>query len=158
MGVAGEPPWLTADESAMWLPFVVSSLHLFSRLDDELKREFDITHLDYGILSQLSFRPDGRLRMADLADRFGVARSNMTYRVSRLERLGFVERCPVDTDGRGVAATLTEAGRRLLERAAPTHVDTVRRLFVDRVPREHHPVLTEVFARLAEEQERDARA
>ncbi len=136
----------------MWLPYVVSSMHLFSKLDDELKAEFDITHLDYGILSQLSFRHDARLRMAQLADRFGVTRSHMTYRVGRLERLGLVERCSVDTDGRGVAATLTDDGRRLLDRAAPRHVETVRRLFVDRIPPEHRVTLADVFGRLAAEQ------
>lgn len=154
--MAGEPQWLTADESAMWLPYVVSSMHLFSKLDDELKHEFDITHLDYGVLSQLSFRDDAQIRMAELADRFGVTRSHMTYRVARLERLGLVERCSVDADGRGVAATLTDDGRSLLERAAPRHVDTVRRLFVDRIPPEHRTTLADVFGRLAAQQERES--
>ena len=140
----------------MWLPFVVSTMHLFSKLDDELKCGFDITHLDYGILSQLSFRDDRRLRMAELAERFGVSRSHMTYRIARLERLGLVERCGVDEDRRGVAAVLTGEGHQLLERAAPIHVETVRRLFVDRVPPEHHATLAEVFGHLAAEQD-DAR-
>ena len=139
----------------MWLPYVVSSMHLFSKLDDELKDEFDITHLDYGVLSQLSFREDAQVRTAELADRFGVTRSHMTYRIARLERLGLVERCSVDADGRGVAAMLTDDGRCLLERAAPRHVDTVRRLFVDRVPPEHRATLAEVVGRLAAQQDRE---
>lgn len=132
----------------MWTPFVVSTMRLFAHIDEELKREFSITHLDYGVLSQLSFRDDHRVRMAELADRFGVGRSTMTYRVDRLERMGLVERQPVEGDQRGVAAVLTPSGMRLLERAAPMHVDTVRRLFVDHVAPEHHALLADVFGRL----------
>ena len=137
----------------MWTPFVVSTLHVFSQLDEELKRHFDITHLDYGILSQLSFRDDRQLRMAELADRFGAGRSHMTYRIARLERMGLVARCPVEEDQRGVAAVLTDAGRALLERAAPMHVETVRRLFVDRVDPRHFSALREVFGQLVASQE-----
>ena len=132
----------------MWTPFVVSTMRLFAHIEEELKREFRISHLDYGILSQLSFRDDRRVRMSELADRFGVGRSTMTYRVDRLERMGLVERCSVAEDQRGVAAVLTERGADLLGRAAPKHVETVRRLFVDHVAPEHHALLADVFGRL----------
>ncbi len=148
--------WLTDDEAAVWTPFVVSTLRLFARLEAELKERFDISHLDYGVLSQLSFRPDGRIRMAELADRFGVGRSHMTYRVARLERMGLVTRCSVVGDQRGVAAELTPVGRRLLRRAAPLHVDTVRRLFVDRIDPADFPVLARVFGELAAQEDASA--
>ncbi len=147
--MTGEAQWLTDDEAAVWTPFVVSTLHVFSQLDDELKHGFDISHLDYGVLSQLSFRKDQRMRMADLADRFGVGRSHMTYRIARLERKGLIVRCSVDEDQRGVAAELTEKGIALLEEAAPMHVETVRRVFIDKVERCHFPALQQVFAQLA---------
>ena len=147
--MTGEAQWLTDDEAALWTPFVVSTLHVFSQLDDELKQGFDISHLDYGVLSQLSFREDRRMRMADLADRFGVGRSHMTYRIARLERKGLVIRCSVEEDQRGVAAELTEQGMALLEEAAPMHVETVRRVFIDKVERCHFPALQQAFEQLA---------
>ena len=147
--MTGEAGWLTDDEAAVWTPFVVSTLHVFSQLDDELKEGFDISHLDYGVLSQLSFRKDRRMRMADLADRFGVGRSHMTYRIARLERKGLIVRCSVEEDHRGVAAELTEEGMALLEAAAPMHVETVRRVFIDKIERCHFTALQQVFEQLA---------
>lgn len=144
-----EVRWLTAAEAAIWTPYVVSSMHVLARLDDELKAEFDISHLDYGVMSQLSFRDGGAVRMSVLADRFGVSRSQLTYRVARLERMGLVERLGVPDDGRGVAVGLTEAGAALLARAAPMHVATVRRVFIDLLDPESYEVLATTFARLA---------
>ena len=146
--VTGEARWLTDDEAAVWTPFVVSTMHVFSQLDDELKQGFDLSHLDYGVLSQLSFSEDRRMRMADLADRFGVGRSHMTYRVARLERKGLVLRCSVVEDQRGVAAVLTDEGEDLLRQAAPMHVETVRRLFIDQIDPGHFPALHQVFGQL----------
>jgi DNA-binding MarR family transcriptional regulator len=48
-----------------------------------------------------------------------------------LERDGIVGRRACPSDGRGVMAVLTDAGFRLLQEAAHTHVQGVRRHLVD---------------------------
>jgi DNA-binding MarR family transcriptional regulator len=48
-----------------------------------------------------------------------------------MERAGIVGRRACPSDGRGVMAVLTDAGFRLLQEAAHTHVQGVRRLLVD---------------------------
>jgi len=53
--------------------------------------------------------------------------------VSRLEADGFVSRERTCDDGRGVYATLTDAGFAKLVDAAPSHVESVRKVFVDAV-------------------------
>lgn len=52
----------------------------------------------------------------------------MTHIVDRLERDGLVERVADPDDRRGVLVGLTRRGRALVERAAPTHLATERRM------------------------------
>jgi len=105
---------------------------LFDRLDEELRRAFDISLVEYEILVRLSER-DGQMRMAALADALAHSRSRVTHTVSRMEHAGLVRRSRSDEDGRGIIASLTEQGHDLLVRAAPTHVDGVRNHLVDLV-------------------------
>jgi DNA-binding MarR family transcriptional regulator len=55
----------------------------------------------------------------------------MTRLVDRLERAGYLERVACDADGRGMYAALTDAGDALLAEARPTHLEGVRRRFLD---------------------------
>ena len=71
------------------------------------------------------------MRMSELARQALVSPSRLTHRVDRLEAAGVVIRRPCPTDRRGMNAVLTAKGRRLLERAAPTHVEGVRRYVID---------------------------
>ena len=139
--------WLDPEEAGLWEPYVLSTLNLFAAIDAELKRDFDIIHLDYGVLNQLVSNPGG-VRMSDLAVMFGVDPSVITYRVSRMERRGLVERVSVPSDGRGVLAVVTAEGKALMEDAAPKHVATVRDQFLAHVDRGDLPVLTRAFERI----------
>lgn len=103
---------------------------LFDRLDEDLRRSFDISLVEYEILVRLSER-DGQMRMAALADALAHSRSRVTHTVTRMERAGLVQRSRSDDDGRGILASLTDAGHQLLVRAAPVHVEGVRDHLVD---------------------------
>jgi DNA-binding MarR family transcriptional regulator len=103
---------------------------LFDRLDDDLRREYDISLVEYEILVRLSER-EGQMRMAALADALAHSRSRVTHTVTRMEKQGLVQRSSSPEDGRGILATLTDKGRDLLERAAPSHVASVRAYLVD---------------------------
>lgn len=103
---------------------------LFDRLDEDLRRTFDISLVEYEILVRLSER-DGQMRMAALADALAHSRSRVTHTVTRMEKVGLVIRSRSDDDGRGIVASLTDKGQDLLERAAPTHVEGVRDYLVD---------------------------
>jgi DNA-binding MarR family transcriptional regulator len=104
---------------------------LTDRLDDDLQQEFDLSLTEYEILVRLSERPGRSLRMAHLADALAHSRSRVTHTVARMERAGWVQRGTTPEDGRGVVATMTDAGWDLLVRAAPVHVEGVRRNLVD---------------------------
>lgn len=103
---------------------------LFDRLDDDLRREFDISLVEYEILVRLS-EQEGKMRMAVLADALAHSRSRVTHTVTRMERAGLVRRSSSPEDGRGIICGLTAEGRALLDRAAPVHVQGVRDHLVD---------------------------
>src|SRR3954447_16108234 len=141
----GDVAWLDGDQQWSWRAFLVGTTRLMDRLDRELREQHRISLPEYEIMVRLSETPNGRLRMAALADSISHSRSRVTHTVSRMEgaRLGVRDACV--SDGRGVEAVLTAEGRRALEEAAPTHVSGVRRLLVDLVDDEDFEAVGRVF-------------
>ena len=122
--------WLDADQQRVWRAYLLGSARLAERLDADL-REFGLDLGEYEILVTLSEAPERRVRMSELADAVHQSRSRLTHTVARMENAGLVDRSSCPTDRRGVWAHLTDEGFRLLEVAAPTHVEGVRRNFVE---------------------------
>jgi DNA-binding MarR family transcriptional regulator len=86
---------------------------------------------EYMLLSMLSHAPGKTLRLRDLAALTNGSLSRVSQVATRLENRGWLKRGPDPTDGRTTLASLTAAGRRRLVKAAPGHVETVRRLVLD---------------------------
>src|SRR5919107_1162916 len=122
--------WLDSEQQVAWRAYLLGTARLMAKLDDDL-RQFGLGINDYEILVRLSEAPDGRLGMADLADRLHQSRSRLTHTVGRLEAAELVRRTSCTSDKRGVWAELTDAGFALLQEAAPSHVEGVRENLVD---------------------------
>ncbi|WP_205475019.1 MarR family winged helix-turn-helix transcriptional regulator [Nocardioides sp. SYSU D00038] len=122
--------WLDAEQQRSWRALVLGSTLLFDRLDDDLRREYDLSLVEYEILVRLSER-DGRMRMAQLADALAHSRSRVTHTITRMEKAGLVTRTSSPDDGRGIVAAMTDRGYALLQNVAPTHVEGVREYLVD---------------------------
>lgn len=125
--------WLDQEEQQAWRRFLFGVNMLLDGLSAALEDDpsIDLSIDEYEILVRLSERPDGRIRMSELADQVVHSRSRLTHTVARLEKRGIVERVRCSDDGRGREAVLTGPGRHLLEEAAPVHVESVRRLLLD---------------------------
>jgi DNA-binding MarR family transcriptional regulator len=130
------PRWLDEREHHAWRSYLAATRLLASRLDRELQHDSRIPHTYYEILVRLSEAPDRSLRMSDLADAAESSRSRLSHAVARLEEAGWVRRESCPTDRRGSFAVLTDAGFAALEKAAPMHVESVRRHLFDRLTRE----------------------
>ncbi|MCC9054725.1 MarR family transcriptional regulator [Microbacterium sp. F2E] len=125
------PRFYSDDELATWIP-VAALLELLPReLDAQLLRDADLTHFDYFALSMLTNSPDHRLQMKELASMTNATMPRLSHVVSRLERRGLVARERRTTDARGVDVVITPEGRRVVLRATPGHVETVRSLVFD---------------------------
>jgi len=114
-----------------WLAFISASALLNRCLDQQLKEDAGISHLQYEILVRLGAAPGREMRMTALADALYNSKSGLTYQVTQMEKAGLVRRRSCPSDVRAVYACLTEAGQALVERAAPGHVALVRELLID---------------------------
>jgi DNA-binding MarR family transcriptional regulator len=126
-----EPRWLSAEEMRAWQVFLAAGALLDRRLDQQLRQEAGLSHVQYEILVRLAAAPGGELRMTDLAGSLYTTKSGLTYQITQLEKAGLVRRGAWPGDVRGVVAVLTDTGRQRLAQAAPGHVAAVRRLLID---------------------------
>jgi DNA-binding MarR family transcriptional regulator len=100
-------------------------------LDADLTREHDLPLSSYEVLLFLNDSDGGRMRMSELADSVLLSRSGLTRLVDRLERQGLLRRERCASDARGLFAEITDEGRTVFAAARKTHLDGVRRLFLD---------------------------
>ena len=127
----GSPPrWLNQTEGDAWRSFTLMQLQLFALLGRELTA-CGLSYQDYGVLADLSDRPDNRARFTDLGHQLGWEKSRVSHHTARMERRGLVRRVRCETDLRGAFVEMTDEGRAAIAAAAPSHVAVVRRQFID---------------------------
>jgi DNA-binding MarR family transcriptional regulator len=142
--LATAPRWLNSEQQRVWRAYLLGSALLQERIDADL-RPFGLDRAEYEILVVLSESEDQRLRMAELADAVHQSRSRLTHTISRMENAELVKRTSCPTDRRGVWAELTAEGFELIKQAAPTHVETVRRNFVEVMSEEDYAAVGRAF-------------
>lgn len=140
-----ETRWLDEQQQRHWRSYLRGSRLLERALGEDLAG-LGMHLSEYELVSMLSEAPGQRMRMSQLADRIVQSRSRVTHTAGRLERRGWVSRCSVPGDGRGVEITLTPAGTEALLQAADIHVASVRRHLVDRLDDEQLRALGEAMA------------
>ena len=87
--------------------------------------------MQFQLLARLGDSPTGSHRMTDLADGVVYSRSGLTYQAGLLEKAGLVTRAPSPDDERGITVTITDAGRALLTKVFPGHIDVVSHLLFE---------------------------
>jgi DNA-binding MarR family transcriptional regulator len=149
MAVTPAPPTeLTDAELAAWKGFVRVYRHMVRALDAELEAAHGLSSSSFEVLKALRCSPEGRLRMADLAQHALLSRSGMTRLVDRLERQGLLTRCQCSDDARGCFAVLSEAGSELLDRARPIHLGIIREQFLAHLGEDDLARLGELWSRV----------
>src|SRR4051812_38071047 len=122
-----DPRWLDEREAHAWRQFVFMMSRLRRYLGSELQRETGLSDADYEVLVNLSEAQDGRMRPSELGGAMQWEKSRLSHHLTRMEQRGLVKRAPCKTDSRGAFVQLTPAGRKAIEKAAPRHVEQVRR-------------------------------
>ena len=141
---AASPRWLNAEQQRTWRAYLLGSARLNEKLDADL-RQFGLDLGEYEILVTLSEAEGRRVRMSELAEAVHQSRSRLTHTITRMEKGGLVERTTCPTDRRGVWAELSAKGFALLETAAPSHVEAVRRNFVEAMAADDYAALGRAF-------------
>jgi DNA-binding MarR family transcriptional regulator len=141
---------LEADEIQALRTVLRANSNITTALDRELEAAHNLGLPDFEVLSQLSTAPDNSLRMTELAKEVLLSPSGLTRRLDGLVKQGLVERAPCVTDGRGLLAVITEAGRSRLEEMTPTHMRAVREHFVNCIPRNQLQAIIEILGTIAQ--------
>jgi DNA-binding MarR family transcriptional regulator len=139
--------WLATDEERAWRAFrrVMVTVQAGTARDLAV---IGLSEADYEVLSTLSERPDHTSTLGEQADKMGWSRSRLSRHATRMETRGLLRRTPDPADGRGCLLMLTEPGLAALADAAPTHVESVRRHFIDRLNPEDLAAIERLARRL----------
>lgn len=141
------PRWLNPSEMKAWRRYIVASRRLLESLDADLEGH-DLSMSDYEILAQLSDAPDRRMRMSELAQIAMLSRSRLSHRMKVMEKAGWVKRESCPADKRGYFAVMTAKGWKAIVAAAPDHVESVRRRFVDHLTKADQVALAQIFEKV----------
>ena len=140
--------WLTEEEQRAWRGLLRMTSQLNARMNRQLVQEHGVSLADYEVLVVLSEAPEGRRRVFEIADALAWEQSRVSHQLARMQRRGLIGRQDCPSDARGAFAVITAAGRAAIERAAPAHVETVRRLVFDGLPPDQLATLTELTGRV----------
>jgi DNA-binding MarR family transcriptional regulator len=151
---AGAVRWLNPDEERAWRAFrrVMVAVQAGTARDLAM---IGLSEPDYEVLSTLSERPRHTSTLGEQADKMGWSRSRLSRHAARMEARGLLRRAPDPTDGRGCLLMLTAQGLDALEHAAPAHLESVRRHFIDRLIPADLVALEQIARRLEEPQADD---
>ena len=143
-----EPRWLNDEERQAWLTLASLLVQLGPTLDAQLRRDAGITHFEYNVMTVLSEAADRTRRMSEIAALADGSLSRLSQVVARLEKKGWVRRCPDPSDGRYTLATLTDSGWEKVVETAPGHVEEVRRVVFDPLTKAQVQQLTTIGQRI----------
>lgn len=125
-----EVSWLTAEEAAAWRGLLLMNQLLLAQIERDSLADANLSGADYAVLVTLSEDETHQVRMSEMAARMTWSKSRLSHQVARMEKRGLVERQSCGEDGRGQWLTLTSVGLETIQRAAPAHVESVRRHFL----------------------------
>ena len=125
--------WLSEREERAWRSLQFMQMRLDGALARQLAADSSLSYPDYLVLVALTDRPDGRMRLFELAGVLGWEKSRLSHHVGRMADRGLVKKEKCGSDRRGAYVVVSRRGRKEIEAAAPGHVAAVRRLFVDRL-------------------------
>ncbi|CAM5515619.1 MarR family transcriptional regulator [Streptomyces spiroverticillatus] len=142
--MTSEPRWLTDTEQRTWQAYRRMQLLLGAQVSRDLNADSGLSDADYDVLSHLGFSDRNRCQISELADRMLWSRSRLSHHLTRMQQRGLVVREGCASDARCSEVVLTAEGLRTLEEAAPLHVESVRRNFIDLLTPEQHAAFAEI--------------
>lgn len=109
--------WTHAADGMAMVTSLTRVHQLLTERIDAVLRPLDLTFARYEVLRLLAFSRTGAMPMTRVGSLLQVHATSVTSAVARLEAQGYVERERRERDRRIVMASLTDAGREIVERA-----------------------------------------
>jgi len=110
-----------ADPVAAWRALNAAHATVHAALEYELRRQHDLSTIEYEVLDRLACCDQGKVRMAELAEVVHATQSTVSRVVARLEDEGLACRAMCRDDRRGIFASVTDTGRAKLDAAGSTY-------------------------------------
>ena len=131
-----------------WARFVTAQALLLERIEAALVKAALPPLAWYDVLWILENADQGRLRMADLARKAVISRSNVTRLTDRMEKAGLVARADCPVDGRGTVCEITAKGRALRTKMWPVYRRQIDGLFGRHLEAREADVMSAAFDRI----------
>jgi DNA-binding MarR family transcriptional regulator len=143
--LSGPPRSLDPKELDAYFALMEVSTILRHAVEQHLQAEGGLSYVQFQILARLGASQAGTERMTDLADGVVYSRSGLTYQAGLLHTRGLITRSPSPHDERSTIVAITDAGRALIARVLPGHIEVVTRLFLDPLSRKDLEALTRLL-------------
>jgi len=123
--------WLNEREARAWRGYIRMRDLLDLQIGRDLGRDAGLSEADYPVLVTLSESKTHRMRLIELAQRLLWSKSRLAHHLDRMARRDLVRREAHPHNTRATVVALTTHGLHTLQAAAPAHVASVRRNFID---------------------------
>ena len=135
--------WLDERESRAWRGFMAMQGQVRRSVAHQLQRHIGLSEADYEVLVHLSEAEGGRMRAVELGAATQWEKSRLFHQITRMDARGLVskESCG---NTRHAHVALTDKGRSVIEAAAPSHVEYVRRAFIEALSSEQIDSLADI--------------
>ena len=137
--------WLDDEEQELWRLLLGAVRKINRGMDETLKAGGEVSASEFAVLVALSEAPEQHLRLHELCTQLEWDRSRASHQVTRMEKRGLLYKEPDAEDARGINVCVTHVGLEHLRRAAPEHVESVRRMVFDHLQPEDGPALRRFF-------------
>ena len=137
--------WLDDEEQELWRLLLGAVRKINRGMDETLKAGGEVSASEFAVLVALSEAPEQHLRLHELCTQLEWDRSRASHQVTRMEKRGLLYKEPDAVDARGINVCVTHVGLEHLRRAAPEHVESVRRMVFDHLQPEDVPALRRFF-------------
>lgn len=101
-----------------------------SSVQDVIKKDmikYGVNPTEFSVLELLYSKGDQPIQY--IGKKILLASSSITYVVDKLEKKGFIQRCPSATDRRVTNISISEKGRAFMQEAFPKHEGSISNLF-----------------------------
>lgn len=146
--LAGTGRHLSKTELRAWTRFLDAGRLLEEILARHVAHDHNMSHSDYEVLVRLD-GAGGEMRMSTLAEQVVSSAQKLTHTANRLEDRGWIERVPVDDDGRGLTARLLPPGRDALRSASGEHAELIKQFLLDVLSAEEQRLIGDAMDRVA---------
>ncbi len=123
----GDSQLTKKNDTSLKLFIVLSrSLEAVQKRVEENIRTFGLNPTEFAVLELIYHKGDQPIQK--IGDKVLIASSSITYVVDKLEKKQFLERIPCPKDRRVTYASITEAGRKLMDSIFPEHQIAIQKI------------------------------